>query len=107
MSVQHADGWIIVKIDGVDPHYRLFFGFEEEQSNGKMWKLNDGITSAEVIGDVIVFTEVDSNIVCYCVIERYGKFSHDTLLELQDLCRDPNTTALFQLPDVKNTDWLI
>jgi len=38
------DNWIVVKIKGEDPHYRVLAGWSGGYTTGSSWRLNSGIT---------------------------------------------------------------
>lgn len=47
MSTYTPDNWVIVKIKGDDPHYRVLAGWSGGYTTGDSWRMNSGITSVE------------------------------------------------------------
>lgn len=45
MSYYNPDRWMIVKIGGEDPHYRVFASWSGGYLSGDSWRMNSGITS--------------------------------------------------------------
>lgn len=43
MSVHNPHGWVIVKIEGVEPHYRVFASWRGGYVSGDSWQLNSGV----------------------------------------------------------------
>ena len=41
------DNWVVIKIMGNDPHYRILAGWSGDYLNGSSWRMNSGITSVE------------------------------------------------------------
>lgn len=41
------DNWVIIKIKGDDPHYRVLAGWSGGYVTGNSWRLNSGITRVE------------------------------------------------------------
>ena len=49
------DNWVIIKIKGDDPHYRVLAGRSGGYTTGDEWKLNSGITKVEFENDQYTF----------------------------------------------------
>ncbi len=49
------DNWVIIKIKGDDPHYRVLAGWSGGYLGGDSWKLNSGITEVEKDDDWFLF----------------------------------------------------
>lgn len=41
------DNWVILKIKGDEPHYRVLAGWSGGYTTGDSWRMNSGITSLE------------------------------------------------------------
>ena len=41
------DNWVILKIKGDDPHYRVLAGWSGGYTTGDSWRMNSGITKVE------------------------------------------------------------
>ena len=42
-----CDNWVVIKMKGDDPHYRLLVGSSGGYLYGDSWRMNSGITSVE------------------------------------------------------------
>lgn len=47
MNWYQPDNWVIVKITGDDPHYRVLAGWSGGYTTGDSWRMNSGITDVE------------------------------------------------------------
>lgn len=47
MSNYTPDNWVIIKIKGDDPHYRVLAGWSGGYLYGDSWRMNSGITGVE------------------------------------------------------------
>ena len=45
------DGWMIVKITGTNPHYRVFGSWRGGYLSGDSWRMNSGIISVKEDGE--------------------------------------------------------
>lgn len=41
------DNWVVIKIKGDDPHYRVLAGWSGGYTTGDSWRMNSGITRVE------------------------------------------------------------
>ena len=60
--IRTCDNWVVIKIKGDDPHYRLLVGTSGGYLAGDSWRLNSGITK-------FVQDEEDEN---YWFVEGYS-----------------------------------
>ena len=67
----NPDNWVVLFINGKDPHYRILAGWSGGYTTGTSWKLNSGITSVEEVGDYLDF-KGSSGSVYRCHKEGYG-----------------------------------
>lgn len=44
------DNWVVIKLNGKDPHYRVLAGWSGGYTMGDSWRLNSGITKVEEDG---------------------------------------------------------
>jgi hypothetical protein len=49
------DNWVVIKIKGDDPHYRVLAGWSGGYLNGDSWRMNSGITKVELKDDQYIF----------------------------------------------------
>lgn len=47
VSKYHPDNWVVIKIMGDDPHYRVLAGWSGGYTTGDSWRMNSGITRVE------------------------------------------------------------
>ena len=47
MGYYTPDNWVIIKIKGDDPHYRVLAGWSGGYLDGDSWRMNSGITRVE------------------------------------------------------------
>lgn len=50
------DGWVIVKITGQEPHYRVFASWRGNFVQGDSWQLNSGVVKCRLEGQDYIFT---------------------------------------------------
>ena len=48
------DGWMIVKITGTNPHYRVFGSWRGGYLSGDSWRMNSGIISVKEDGEKLL-----------------------------------------------------
>lgn len=107
MSSYAPDSWVIIKIAGDDPHYRVLAGWAGGYTQGTSWRMNSGITRVEEDDTYFKFFG-SSGSVYYCHKDMYGlrisntyvwnafKEKHGDLVELMD-----------EETDWNNMDWII
>ena len=47
MTEYNPDNWVIIKMKGDDPHYRVLAGTSGGYLDGDSWRMNSGITKVE------------------------------------------------------------
>ena len=47
MSHYTPDNWVIIKLKGEDPHYRVLAGWSGGYTTGDSWRMNSGIIKVE------------------------------------------------------------
>lgn len=47
MSDYNPDNWVIIKIKGDDPHYKVLAGWSGGYTSGNSWRMNSGIVRVE------------------------------------------------------------
>lgn len=52
----NPDKWIVIKINGDNPHYRVFACWYGGYIGSDSWKLNSGITEVKEEGDFYLFS---------------------------------------------------
>jgi len=46
----NPDNWVVIKMNGDDPHYRVLAGWSGGYLDGDSWRMNSGITRVEDAG---------------------------------------------------------
>lgn len=49
--MHNPDVWVVLKISGPDPHYRVLGGWYGGYLGSDSWRLNSGITHAKILED--------------------------------------------------------
>ena len=65
------DNWVVIKIKGDDPHYRVLAGWSGGYAQGDSWKLNSGIVKADDTDQHWLFYG-NSGSVYHCHKDAYG-----------------------------------
>ena len=108
MSEYRPSSWVVIKIDGVDPHYRVLGGWSGGYLTGDSWRLNSGIVKADFEEDHWSFYGSSGS--CYkCHADRYGlKMSNAYVYnQLKEKYGDDITLLKDQEWVQKGWDWLI
>ena len=71
MTEYSPENWVIIKIEGDDPHYRVLGGWSGGYTTGDSWRMNSGITGYEFDGDYWYF-KGSSGSVYKCYVDSYG-----------------------------------
>ena len=100
MNNYFPDNWVVIKIKGDDPHYRVLAGWSGGYLDGDSWRMNSGITKVEETDDHFLFYGSSGS--CYtCHRESYGLRMNNAGVfnQLEQLHGDK-----VELMD-ENTDW--
>lgn len=102
------DGWAIIKINGTDPHYRIFGGWRGGYTTGDNWRLNSGITGVTEEGDYYIF-KGHSGSEYHCHKKGYGELGPYNSSVIDDMVAKSgsNMEALYEMPDIMNMNWII
>lgn len=95
------DNWVVIFINGDDPHYRILAGWSGGYATGDSWRMNSGITRVEEIGEHYHFYGSSGS--CYkCHKDMYCLRMNNAYIwnQLQELHGDK-----VQLMD-EDTDWM-
>ena len=55
MSDYNCDNWVVIKMKGDDPHYRLLVGTSGGYLDSDSWRINSGITEVNETNDYYYF----------------------------------------------------
>lgn len=106
MSVYNPDGWVLVKIGGTDPHYRVFGSWRGGYLDGDSWRLNSGITKMTREGSMIEFHGHTGSV--YQVHESsYGRLGIHNEGVVRNYEERANGTfvVLNEMPDLDSLEW--
>jgi hypothetical protein len=101
------DNWVVIKLNGDDPHYRVLAGWSGGYTTGDSWKMNSGITNVEEDQDVFRFRGTTGSwYTCrktgYCL----RKNNAHVWTQLQELHGD-KVELMPEDTDWMNMDWII
>ena len=105
MSQYNPDKWLLIKIGGTDPHYRVFSSWSGSYVNGDSWRMNSGITRVEEDGDYYKFFGSSGS--CYrCHKEMYGATAYGW--GVAQGYEDEERLTIMEKPDnIMDMDWII
>jgi hypothetical protein len=103
------DGWMIVKITGTNPHYRVFGSWRGGYLSGDSWRMNSGIISVKEDGENYYVFEGHSGSKYYCHKEGYGRIGPYNSGVLGEYVNKSggHMEGLKDMPDIMNMDWII
>jgi hypothetical protein len=105
MSQYNPDKWLLIKIGGTDPHYRVFGSWSGGYLDGDSWRMNSGITRVEEDGDYYKFFGSSGS--CYrCHKEMYGATAYGWGVATGYI--DDDRLTIMEKPDnIMDMDWII
>lgn len=71
MTIYTPDKWILIKISGDSPHYRVFGSWYGGYLGADSWRMNSGITKCSFDGENYIF-EGSSGSKYVCYKDAYG-----------------------------------
>ena len=101
------DNWVVVKIKGDDPHYRVLAGWSGGYLSGDSWRMNSGVTECKQDGERLEFYGSTGS--CYsCHKETYGLRMNNAGIwkQLQDLHGD-KVELMSEDTDWTQVDWIL
>ena len=107
MSNYNPDNWVVIKMNGDDPHYRVLAGWSGGYLDGDSWRMNSGIVRVEDAGDRFNFYGSTGS--CYsCGKESYCIRMNNAHIwaQLQELHGD-KVKMLDEETDWLGMDWII
>jgi len=107
MSDYTCDNWVVIKMKGDDPHYRLLVGTSGGYLDGDSWRMNSGITGVEKQAYLYGFYG-SSGSVYWCHQGGYGLRMNNAGVYNQLKERFGDTVELMpEDTDWMNMDWII
>lgn len=107
----YPENWVLVKITGTDPHYRIFAGWRGGFASGDSWKLNSGVTSVTQNAKSNFYEfKGASGSVYHCHPNCYGISGLYNNGVLDDICKRSGGHAerIDEMPnDILTMDWII
>lgn len=97
------DKWMLIKVGGTDPHYRVFGSWYGSYLDGDAWRLNSGVKSVEQDENYYYFYG-HSGSVYRCMKGAYGANSYG-YTNAQHICKDNNSFLMDEPEDVMKIDW--
>lgn len=55
MNEYRPDNWVVIKIKGDHPHYKVLAGWSGGYTTGDSWRMNSGITMVDEIENAFMF----------------------------------------------------
>lgn len=101
MSYYNPDAWMLIKINGDDPHYRVFGSWYGGYLGSDSWRMNSGITSMLEEDDNYLFIG-SSGSTYACHKDAYGASSYT--LGIAYSYKDMNGGKFEILDEVDATD---
>lgn len=107
MSEYSPDNWVVIFMNGHDPHYRVLGGWSGGYTQGSSWRMNSGITKVQEDESFYYLYGSSGSRYC-CGKESYGlKMSNAYVwLHLQELHGD-KVEMMPEDTDWSNIDWII
>jgi hypothetical protein len=107
MTNYFPDNWVVIKLKGDDPHYRVLAGWSGGYTTGDSWRMNSGITKVELKGDQYIFYgSSGSQYICHkeCYTLRMNNAHVWSTLEKN---HGDKVEMMPEDTDWLNTDWII
>lgn len=101
------DNWVIIKIKGDDPHYRVLGGWSGGYATGDSWRMNSGITRVEEDKEFFHFYG-SSGSVYNCHKSQYGlRMNNAHVWHATEAQHGEKVELMKENTDWLNTDWII
>ena len=107
MSDYTCDNWVVIKMKGDDPHYRLLVGTSGGYLDGDSWRMNSGITKVEEDEECYYFYgSSGSRYRCYKESYTLRMNNAHIWTQLQGM-HDDKVEMMPEDTDWMNMDWII
>jgi hypothetical protein len=110
MTIYTPDNWVILRIGGNTPHYKVLGGWYGGYLNGNSWRMNSGVTrhTFDEEGGIWEFYGSSGSSYC-CHVDNYRMNS--TMASVYDQLKESRGYTIEVLEDqewnTKDWDWLI
>lgn len=103
----YPDNWVVIFLNGTDPHYRILAGWSGGYLSGDSWKLNSGITSVKNNGNSYSFYGTSGS--CYiCDKESYTlRMNNSYIWETMKKKYGDKVKMMPEDTDWMSMDWII
>lgn len=98
------DGWVLIKVNGNDPHYRVFGSWSGGYLDGDAWRLNSGVTSVDQTESFYFFYGITGSIY-RCHKDCYGRLGSYAHGKLQSICLNDMATVLEEPENIMSMEW--
>lgn len=107
MTTYVPDNWVIIKIDGDDPHYRVLGGRSGGYLDGDSWRMNSGIVSVKETADVYEFYGASGS--CYICYKSSNVVRMNMAHVIAQLAESHGDKVSVLEPETKymDIDWII
>ena len=106
MTDYNPDNWVVIKINGDDPHYRVLAGWSGGYIHGSSWRMNSGITRVEDAGDMLIFYGTSGS--CYSCHKESYTLRMNTIPIWQKIQEKYSSVEMMpEETDWLNMDWII
>jgi hypothetical protein len=95
------DNWVVIKVKGKDPHYRVLAGWSGGYLDGDSWRMNSGITKIEE-DDKAYYFSGSSGSTYRCGKQSYGLRMNNAYV--WDSLVDRHGDMVEMLPE--DTNWM-
>lgn len=101
------DNWVIIKIKGDDPHYRVLAGWSGGYTTGDSWRMNSGIVRVEEDKEFFHFHGSSGS--CYhCHKESYGlRMNNEHVWRATQAQHGEKVELMKEARDWSSIDWVI
>lgn len=107
MSKHTPDNWVVIKIKGDDPHYRVLAGWSGGYAYGDSWRMNSGITQVNEDSEAYYFSG-SSGSTYRCGKQSYGLRMNNAGIWSQLQERHGDAVELMpEDTDWSTVDWII
>jgi hypothetical protein len=107
MSVNTPHNWVVIKITGEDPHYRVLGGWSGGYLDGDSWRLNSGIVKVVESPEHYEFYGSSGSVYkCRKTGNRVGMNIASVIQNLKRAHGD-KISVLEEDTDYTNIDWVI
>lgn len=109
VNTYDPDEWVLIKVGGSDPHYKIFGSWRGGYLDGDSWRMNSGIVRHEEWTDHFIF-HGSSGSEYWCTKNSYGissPYNNSVLLNYKDKFGE-DFTILQELPELpSHFNWMI